>query len=59
LVPMTLTSLGGSTKVQTWFLSKFSNSSCMALIQFKSKRACPTSQGSKRATKTVFVKQER
>jgi hypothetical protein len=25
---MTFTSLGGSTKVQTWFLSKFSNSSC-------------------------------
>jgi hypothetical protein len=59
LVHMTFTSLEGSTKVQTWFLSKFSNSSCMALTQLESERACPTSQGSKRATKSVFEKQER
>jgi hypothetical protein len=56
---MTFTSLGGSTKVQTWFLSKFSFSSCMALTQLKSERACPTSRGSNRATKSAFVKQER
>jgi hypothetical protein len=59
LVPMTLTSLGGSTMVQTWFLSKFSNSSCMALTQLKSERACPTSRGLNKATKRVLVKQER
>jgi hypothetical protein len=56
LVPITFTSRGGSTKVQTWFLSKFSNSSCMALTQLKSERACPTSRGSNKATKRVFVK---
>jgi hypothetical protein len=56
---MTFTSLKGSTKVQTWFLSNFSNSSCMALIQLESKRLCPTSQGLKRTTKSIFVKQER
>jgi hypothetical protein len=56
---MTFTSLGGSTKVQTWFLSKFSNSSCMALTQLESERAYPTSQGSKMAKKSVFAKQER
>jgi hypothetical protein len=58
LVPMTFTSLEGSTKVQTWFLSKFFNSSCMALTQLESKRACPISRGSKRATKSEFEKQE-
>jgi hypothetical protein len=31
----------------------------MALIQLKSERACPTSRGSNKATKRVFVKQER
>jgi hypothetical protein len=56
---MTFTSLRGSTKLQTWFLSKFSNSSCMTLTQFKLKRACPISRGSKRVTKNVFMKQER
>jgi hypothetical protein len=31
----------------------------MALTQLESERACPTSRGSKRATKSVFEKQER
>jgi hypothetical protein len=31
----------------------------MTLTQLESKRACPTSRGSKRATKSVFKKQER
>jgi hypothetical protein len=31
----------------------------MALTQLESKRACPTSWGSNKATKRVFVKQER
>jgi hypothetical protein len=56
---MTFTSLGRSIKVQTWFLSKFSNSLYMALTQLESERACPTSRGSKIATKSVFKKQER
>jgi hypothetical protein len=59
LVSMTFTSLGDSTKVQTWFLSKFSNSSCMALTQLESESACPISRGSKSATKSIFVKQVR
>jgi hypothetical protein len=59
LVPFTFTSLGGSTKVQAWFLSKFSNSSCMTLTQLESKSVCPTSQGSNKATKSVLVKQEK
>jgi hypothetical protein len=59
LVPMTFTSWGGSTKVQTWFLSKFSNYSCMALTQLKSERTCPTSRGSNKAIKRVLVKQDR
>jgi hypothetical protein len=56
LVLMTFTSLRGSTKVQTWFLSKFSNSSYMALMQLKSERACPTSRGSKRGNKECIRK---
>jgi hypothetical protein len=31
----------------------------MALTELESERACPTSRGSKRATKSVFEKQER
>jgi hypothetical protein len=38
LVPMTFTSLEGLTKFQTWFLSKFSISPCMALTQLESKK---------------------
>src|SRR6185503_5266450 len=49
-VPMGLEAGGGSTKTQTWFLSKFSSSSCMALTQLESERACPISLGSKEAT---------
>jgi hypothetical protein len=56
LVPMTLTSLGGSTNVQTWALSKYSNSSSMALTQLESEGACPISQGSKREIKSIFIK---
>jgi hypothetical protein len=56
---MTFTSLGGSTKVQNWFLSKLSNSSCMTLTQLELERVCPIYQGSKRVTKRVLVKQER
>jgi hypothetical protein len=59
LVPITFTSLGDSTKVQTWFLSKISNSSCMTLTQLKSERACQTSQGSNKATKSMLVNKER
>jgi hypothetical protein len=44
--------------VQTLFLSKFSNSSCMALTQLESESACPASQGSNRATNMVLVKQD-
>jgi hypothetical protein len=58
LVPITFTSLGGSTKVQTWFLLKFSNSSCMALTQLKLERVCTTSWGSNKATKSALIKQE-
>jgi hypothetical protein len=36
---------GGGTKTQT----KFSNSSCIVLTQFRSDKACPTSWGSKEA----------
>jgi hypothetical protein len=35
---------------QTWFLSKFSSSSCMALTQLGSDKACPISRVSKEAT---------
>jgi hypothetical protein len=31
----------------------------MALTQLESESVCPTSRGSKRATNSVFVKQER
>jgi hypothetical protein len=55
---VTFTYLGGSTKVQTWFLSKFSNSSCMALTQLKSESVCTKSRGSKRATK-AYLKSRR
>jgi hypothetical protein len=58
LVPMTFTSPRGSTKVQTWLLSKLSNSSCMALTQLELERECPISRGSERATKSVFEKHE-
>jgi hypothetical protein len=42
---------GGGSKTQTWFLSKFSNSSCIAMTQSELDSVCPTSQGSKEATK--------
>jgi hypothetical protein len=41
LVPIGLQYGGGSTNSQTWFLSKFSNSSCIAFTQFESESACP------------------
>jgi hypothetical protein len=44
-----------SIKVQTWFLSKFSNSSCMALTQLELERACSISRGSNKATKSVLI----
>jgi hypothetical protein len=56
LVPITFISRGGSTKVQTWFLSMFSNSSCMALTQLESESACSTSQSLNKATKSVLEK---
>jgi hypothetical protein len=59
LVPITLTPWAGSNKVQTWFLSKFSNSSWWTLTQLKLERACPTSEGSNRATNRVLIKQDR
>jgi hypothetical protein len=39
-VPIGLQFGGGSTNSHTWFLSKFSNSSCMAFTQLGSDRAC-------------------
>jgi hypothetical protein len=45
--------------VQTWFLSKFSNFSCMSLTQHESESECPTSRGSNRETNIVLVKQDR
>ena len=39
-------------RFQTLFLSKFSNSSCMALTQFESDKVCEISRGSKEATNT-------
>jgi hypothetical protein len=59
LVSITLTPRGGSAKVQTWFLSKFSNSSSMALTQLESESACITSRGSNRATNNVLVNLDR
>jgi hypothetical protein len=59
LIPVTFTLGGGSTKFQTWFLSKFSNFSCMTLNQLESESACPTCHGSNRATNNVLVKHDR
>jgi hypothetical protein len=47
LVPIGWQFKGGGTKTQTWSVSKFSISSCIALNQLGSYKACPTSQGSK------------
>jgi hypothetical protein len=57
--PITFTPVGGSTKVQIWFLSKFSNSSCMALTQLESERGYAIYRGSNKEIKSVLVKQER
>jgi hypothetical protein len=49
---------GGGTKTHTWFRSKFSNSSCIALTQSALDRACPISRGLKEATKAEWAKCE-
>jgi hypothetical protein len=51
-------SSGGGIKTHTWFRSKFSNSSCIALTQSALDRACPISWGSKEATKVEWAKCE-